>query len=197
MDTDFEKLGGRLPLLDPTALQGEQRELYHTLFDTLVSWAESNGFRGATDDGRLIGPFNPYLYSPGITPGFLKWMQADGQHTSLSKRVHEIVILTVGALWRSPYELYAHAAVARTVGVPEGVIDDLVAGRTPDGLSGQELLAHRFARQLTEVRRVDEALYRDAEAAFGRRALVDLVYLVGLYLLTCALLNAFEIPAPE
>ncbi|MDR6955443.1 4-carboxymuconolactone decarboxylase [Ancylobacter sp. 3268] len=192
-----ERLGGRLPLLDPAALQGEQRELYRTLSDTLVTWAQSNGFRGATDDGRLIGPFNPYLYSPGITPGFLKWMQADGHHTSLSKPVHEIVILTVGALWHSPYELYAHAAVARTVGVPERVIEDLVAGRTPDGLSDQGLLAHRFARQLTEERRVDEVLYRDAEAAFGPKGLVDLVYLVGMYLLTCALLNAFEIPAPE
>lgn len=191
------ELGGRLPLIDPQTLSGEQRTLYDTLRSTLVGWANKSGFRGMTDDGQLIGPFNPYLYSTGITPGFLAWMQADSAHTTLDKQTHEIVILTVGAVWQSPYELYAHSAVARTVGIPETVIDGLCRGETPAGLTPGQLVAHRFARQLTRERRVDGQLYREAENHFGSATLVDLVYLVGLYLLTCALLNAFEIPKPD
>lgn len=189
-------LGGRLPLIDPGRLSGDQRNLYDTLRSTLVTWADASGFRGMTDDGKLIGPFNPYLYSTGITPGFLAWMQADSAHTTLDKQTHEVVILTVGAVWQSPYELYAHSAVARTVGISEPVIAGLCRGETPAGLAHGQLLAHRFARQLAEQRRVDDELYRKAEEHFGPATLVDLVYLVGLYLLTCALLNAFQIPKP-
>ena len=190
-----DELGGRLPLIDPQTLEGDQKKLYEQMDSTLIPWAAKNGFKGKAEDGKLIGPFNPYLYSP-ITPGFLQWMQADGKYTSLSKRVHEVVILSVGAVWQSPYEMYAHSAVARTVGVPEAAIAALVKGGSSDELTAEEDLAHRFARQLTLNRRVDADLYREAEAAFGRTALVDMVYLVGMYLLTCALLNTFEIPVP-
>jgi 4-carboxymuconolactone decarboxylase len=196
--TDAEAtLGGRLPLIDPSTLHGAQKDLYDTLRSTLISWADINGFTGMTDDGKLIGPFNPYLYSTGITPGFLAWMQADSKHTTLDKQTHEVVILTVGAIWKSPYEMYAHSAVARHVGLPEAAIEGLCRGETPDELTEGQRLAHRVARQLTREYKVDEELYREAEGHFGPATLVDLVYLVGLYLLTCALLNAFEIPKPE
>lgn len=197
MDNNEATLGGRLPLIDPRELEGDQKKLYELMNSTLISWADASGFKGKTEDGRLIGPFNPYLYSTGITPGFLQWMQADSKHTSLNKRVHEVVILSVGAVWKSPFELYAHSAVARKAGLPDAAVQALVAGESSDDLSREEQVAHRFARQLTTEHRVDLDLYREAEAAFGRTGLVDMVYLVGMYLLTCALLNAFEIPAPE
>jgi 4-carboxymuconolactone decarboxylase len=190
-------LGGRLPLINPRTLTGDRRDLYETMRSTLIPWAESNGFQGMTDDGRLVGPFNPYLYSTGITPGFLAWMQADSAHTTLDKQTHEVVILTVGAVWQSPYEMYAHSAVARHVGLSEAAIEGLCRGETPTELTPGQLVAHRFARQLTREYKVDQQLYREAEEHFGSATLVDLVYLVGLYLLTCALLNAFEIPKPD
>lgn len=54
-------LGGRLPLLDPTQLEGDQKKLYEFLDSTLISWAGASGFRGKTEDDKLIGPFNPNL----------------------------------------------------------------------------------------------------------------------------------------
>ena len=39
-------------------------------------------------------------------------------------------------------------------------------------------------------------LYIAAERAFGQRGLVEITYLTGIYHTVCALLNAFEIPAP-
>ena len=47
---------------------------------------------------------------------------AEKENTTLTKRVHEIVILTIGAVWHSDYELYAHSAVGKKVGLPEPVI---------------------------------------------------------------------------
>jgi 4-carboxymuconolactone decarboxylase len=196
MSNQNENLGGRLPLLDPRELAPDQAKLYKVLENTLIAWGKQSGFEVNTSDGKFIGPFNPSLYSPGITEGFSIFMDAEPKNTKLDKRTRQVVILTVGGVWNSPYELYAHSAEARKVGLPEAAIQALASGESPNGLTSNELVAHRFARQLGAERRVDDDLYREAKQAFGEEGLVDMIYLIGIYLVTCALLNGFEIPAP-
>lgn len=197
MSESEHTLGGRLPLLDPSQFSAAQREAYERLAGTMEPFADSVGFETKTSDGRLIGPFNPALYSPGVSAGFGDFMEAEARSTSLDNRVRQVVILTVGAVWNSPYELYAHSAEARQVGLPDEVIEALVAGQIPEQLSDDEKLAARFAQQLSAEHRVDAALYAAAERAYGQRGLVDLTLLVGYFHTTCALLNAFDIPAPH
>ena len=196
MSNQNENLGGRLPLLDPKELAPDQAKLYKVMENTLIAWGKQSGFEVNTSDRKFIGPFNPSLYSPGITEGFSTFMDAEPKNTKLDKRTRQVVILTVGAVWNSPYELYAHSAEARKVGLPEAAIQALASGESPEDLTSNELVAHRFARQLTEERRIDDDLYRKAKQAFGEEGLVDMIYLIGIYLVTCALLNGFEIPAP-
>ncbi len=190
------QLAGRLLLLDPDALNPGQKKLYNQIDQTLIPWAAKAGFEGKTKDGRFIGPFNPFLYSPEIATGFLTFMKANSEHTTLSHRVQEVVILSVGAIWQSEYELYAHSALAREAGLSEQAIAALASGGAPDDLSPEELVAHRFARQMTIEHRVDADLYSEAEKAFGKEGLVNLTFLMGIYLYTCVTLNAFEVPAP-
>lgn len=71
MGDQTTRLGGRLPLLDPETLAGGQRHLYDSIEATMVPWAERVGPRGKTADSRLIGPFNPALFSPEIASAFL------------------------------------------------------------------------------------------------------------------------------
>jgi len=59
------------------------------------------------------------------------------------------------------------------------------------------MLAYDFTRQLITEHRVSEDLYSRAETAFGKTELVNMTFLIGHYLLTCALLNTFETPAPD
>ena len=68
---DATSLGGRLPLLDPATLTSGQQAVYDRLRATMIQWAEKSGFQSMTDEGRLIGPFNPLLVNPGIAPGLL------------------------------------------------------------------------------------------------------------------------------
>ena len=113
MTAHTEKLGGRLPLVDPLALSAAQKEIYDRINATFGPWADSVDFQAKTGDGRLIGPFNPILYSPGISSSFLDLHDAEEKYTSLDERVRQVVILSVGAVWKSGYELYAHSAAAR------------------------------------------------------------------------------------
>ena len=127
-----DQLGGRLPLLDTDTLDDEQRELVDYLTRTFVPWASTTGFRSRNPDGTFIGPFNALLRSPALAGQFLQFQTSEQQHTSLSDRVRQVVILAVGAVWAADYELYAHSAVARHHGIPDDTVRSLAAGTAPD-----------------------------------------------------------------
>jgi 4-carboxymuconolactone decarboxylase len=187
--------GGRLPLLAAVDLTEPQQALRGQLQPAL-NWAAESGFSATTDDGCLIGPFNVFLHAPEIAQGYNSWVDAERAHTSLAPNVREIVILTVGAEWDAAYETYAHTAVARSVGVSEAIIDAVRAGTSTDDFTAAQRAAHSFTYALVRTKTVDPGTYQLAETAFGRRGVIDLVHLIGIYLATSALLNAFDVPAP-
>ena len=191
-------LGGRLPLLKPTDLSPDQRKLHGILSEKMVSWAKESGFQADTADGELIGPFNPMLRSPHIGQALIQYLGAEKEHTALTPRVREVVILTVGAVWGAAYELYAHTAVGRKAGLDEASIQALVAGgAATETLSIEESAAHEFTRALAAERRVDSALYTRTVEIFGEKGVVDMIHLAGNYMTVSALLNAFDVPAPK
>lgn len=190
--------GGRLPLLGPDDMDDDQRRLAERLRATTAPWAQRSGFAAESSDGRLIGPFNVFLQSPELARGFGRWTAAESEHTTLTPELREIVILTVGAIWNSDYEVYAHVAVARSLGIAEEVIDTIRSGESAAGVLGDEQAAvHAFTRELAGLRRVGARTYGRAVEVLGQRTVVDLVHLIGLYLSVSAMLNAFAVPAPE
>lgn len=196
-DDDGTDWGGRLPLLDPDQLRDDQRERYDGIVQNSVPWAERAGFRAQLDDGHLIGPFNGFLHAPGLSQGYGRWIAAEGRNTTLSAELREVVILSVGVAWEAAYEIYAHVAVARSVGLDEAVIDGIRRGATTDAFTAEQAAAHDYSRSLAGSRRVDDATYRRAVDVLGQQTVVDMTHLVAIYLATSALLNAFEVPAPE
>ena len=197
MSNHTDALGGRLPLADPADLSAAQRQVFDSLTATAVPWANDTGFQSTTADGRLIGPFNPALLNPATAAATFELQYAELTHTSLTARVHETVILAVGAVWQADYELYAHSAAARKAGIPEDAIAVLVNGGIPDNLSEDERIAAQLTRQLSTRHRVEESLYRQAESRFGTEGLNDIVALIGIYHSVCATLTLFAIPAPH
>ncbi len=198
MNEPQQSLGGRIPLLKPTELKPDQKTLYDRLVSQAVPWAESSGFKAKQPDGTLLGPFNCILLSPKIATAFLEVNEAsEGKESTLSDRVKQVVILTVGAVWSSDYERYAHSAVARKIGLPDEAIQALCKGEPAAALTQDEQVAQRFTRQITETRKVDDQTYGEAVAAFGTGGIVDLLILAGCYDTVSSLLNAFQVPVPE
>ncbi|MHC1562587.1 carboxymuconolactone decarboxylase family protein [Actinomycetospora sp. C-140] len=192
---DDREWGGRLPRNETLELDDDQRAAREKLLENAGAWAERSGFAPIDDHGGMIGPFNPFVLRPEPARAFNRWVVADQRGSSLSAPIREVVILTVGVAWQADYEIYAHVAVARAVGLSEAVIDGLRRNEA-DGFADDELAAHRFTDELVRTHRVARPTYDAAIEAFGRDGVLDLVHLVGMYLATSALLNAFEIPAP-
>jgi 4-carboxymuconolactone decarboxylase len=176
MTEQSQNLGGRLPLKHPQSLDESARKLYERIDKTMIPWAGAIPFESKTSDGSLIGPFNPVLYSPEIASRFLDLQLAEQRHTTLSDRIRQVIILTVGAVWEAPYELYAHCAAARHAGIPEDAIQTLAMGGLPVALGPAETIAQRYARALSARHRVDTKLsatpryVRCASNAVGARS---------------------------
>jgi 4-carboxymuconolactone decarboxylase len=196
MTTSNQDLGGRLPLHDPATLTSAQRELYNQLKATWVAYADQLGVEAMTEDGRLTGPFNAFLLHPEVTAKLWEFQTAESAQTTLPPRVREVVIIVVGAVWRAGYELYAQVQVGRKAGLSDDVITALSNGGIPEALSPQEKIAARLALELSTRHRVGDELYREAEQAFGRTGLFDIVAVMGVYQTVCSALALFEVPAP-
>ena len=192
-----QSLGGRLGLRDPGELTGDAKALYDRVVSAGVPWSKKEGFEIQTEEGRLIGPFNPILFSPKISSALLDLQEAEGKHSSLSPRVRQVVILTVGAARQCDYERYAHAAAAKMAGLSPQAIAALRRGEGSGDLDENEDIARRYTFQLATAPRIEDALYAQAQGAFGDKGLVDLAILAGLYQLVSGLLNGFAIPAPS
>ena len=138
-NVDLDRSDGWAPAPDErSSLNEAQLALFDRLTQSVAPWAERAGFASRSGDGRFIGPFNPSLLSPDIAARFLEFQFAEEKNSTLSERVRQVVILAVGAVWRSAYELYAHSAAARTAGLSEKAVGTLAKGGVPDELSPAE-----------------------------------------------------------
>jgi hypothetical protein len=72
---------GRLPALKPDNLDPTQRAFYDSMVANEVPWAEHGGARAIAEDGSLLGPFNPSLFSPAIRAAMLGVFHADSANT--------------------------------------------------------------------------------------------------------------------
>ncbi len=195
-DTTEDTLGGRIALLEPGELNHAQGKLYKRMQSEMVTWADKSGFQAETEDKRLIGPFNPMLLSPEISAASLDYLKAEQDNTTLTKRMREIVILATGAAFQSAYELYAHKAVAKSVGLEVEAITAISSGQAPTGLPADEIAVYELTHALTTTHKADSAVYSRAVEEIGMQGVADLIHLSGIYMTISTLLNAFEVPAP-
>ena len=147
--------------------------------------------------GRIQGPLRAALHNPELAD---KW-QALGAllryGTTLSPRLSELAILVTGRACNSPFEWYAHRAEAEKAGIEQPVIEAILAGTEPPGLSADDAAIYHYAVELNRHNSVSDASYGAALARFGERIVVELTALIGYYTMVAMTLNAHEIPLPE
>jgi len=174
----------RLPALDLHRLTGEQQALVAAI---------QSGPRG-----RFVmeGPFVVFLHAPA----YGQLAQQLGAHlrfrTGLPPRLSEVAILCTGQFWKAQYEWMAHAAIAEKQGVKPATIRDIRAGRAPKSAPRDEQAIYAFVRELYATRRVSDATYRRVHKLIGDAGMVELVGILGYYVLVSMTLNVFRMPVP-
>jgi 4-carboxymuconolactone decarboxylase len=176
----------RVAILEESKLTKAQR----TLLDSIRS-----GPRGSKVNIR--GPFAVFLHAPG----FGELAQKLGGHcrykTAVLPRLSEFAILMTAKLWRAQYEWFAHVPQAQRAGVTPETIEDLHAGRRPKSAPEDELAIYDFVDELHRTRRVSDKTYKKVVDLLGEPATIELVGILGYYVLISMILNVFRMPLPE
>lgn len=178
----------RLPYLTESDLDDDQRRVWEGIVSTRPGTS-------LNDEGGLIGPFNSMLFNPRLGARVSALGATARFEMSLPRRLIEIAIITVGAHWRSNFEFWAHARMARDAGVDEAAIDAIRRGEVPD-LDGADAAVHRYTAELLGTGRVADATYASAATLLGDVQMVELTTLIGYYCLISLTLNAFAIELP-
>ncbi len=143
------------------------------------------------------GPFKAWLVSPVLADRLQQVGEYVRFQSSLPKRLNEFAILVAGRSWNSQFEWAYHYPLALEAGVEPAVLADLVAGRTPTGMSDDETLVYRFTDELRRDKAVSDATFAATEKRFGKRGVIDLIAVAGYYDTVCMTLNVAQVPVPE
>jgi 4-carboxymuconolactone decarboxylase len=116
----------RLPLLPPSSLSSEQKDLY----DDILGVVNENfgSFITEREDGALIGPFNPMLHFPAFGRAAWAMNKTMYEHTTLPKSVLQIAVLVTGTRLQARYQIDGHEHLAESAGVSTAKIATIVAG---------------------------------------------------------------------
>ena len=148
-------------------------------------------------DGGIPGPFNAYLRAPAVGTHIDRLGRALHTETGIPAQLRELAILIVAVEWRAQFEWFAHAPVAQRDGVDPDVVQAIYDRREPTFSSADEATIYRFVTELLTTKRVSPASYELALSLLGETGVVELVALLGQYVLVSMVLNTFEVPLPE
>ena len=150
-------------------------------------------------DGALVGPFPFFLAAPEAGEYTMGLYPKLAGIPGLPPDAKEVAILTVGAKFRSAYELYAHINVAKKkVGMEAGIVDAIARGEKPEGLNEGCSVAFDVTSYLAGTPGpLPRELWERSLKAFGKEGTVALVHYVGVYAYTSIVLNAMDAPVPE
>ena len=143
------------------------------------------------------GPVAVSLYSPKIAVAFSDLNGFLRYNGELSPRLTEVAILVATWEIEQQYEYSAHEPAALRFGAPQAVIDTIKYDREPEGLSPEETLIIKLGRQLMREHKVDSDVFAEAVERFGRKGVVELVTVMGDYVMVGMVLTTIDQHLPE
>jgi 4-carboxymuconolactone decarboxylase len=168
-------------------MNAEQRK-YHELLLTRPI------FKDLAKDSPLEGPYNAWVRSPDLLQHLLPYALYVREKGVLQARLVELAIITVGRIWSAEFEFAVHAQYALEVGVAQEIVEAIRCNEEPAFEKDDEAAVYRFAKELTSKFRVEDETYQAALEHIGEQGAVELIALMGLYVMVCMTLNAFEVP---
>lgn len=171
----------RLPVIDPDKLSARQRQMYD----------ETIRVRG-----QVRGPFAIWLNSPDLCDLTLQTQDWFQKKSELPSRLLELAILVMARKASAQFAWAVHEKRGLENGLTRDVVDAIRDRITPNFAQDDERLVYDLACELSETQTLSPKAYERGRAFFGIPVLVELVSLVGFYVMVAMVLNTFEADPP-
>lgn len=147
--------------------------------------------------GQVQGPFAVMLQAPDVCERVAEMVNHMLQETRVPLTLKEIAIITIARQYTAQYEWFVHARRAKEVGVDDAVIDAIRHRRRPNFNDPTEALVYDMTLDMVDHRRLSDNLYASAIKTFGNAAVVELVALIGFYIMIAVFLVSFQVEVPD
>ena len=156
-----------------------------------ANWPEEiadlrEGFAGALNVYRTMA------HHPALLSAWAPLRQHVVKENALGPELTEVVILRAALLMGSAYEWAHHVSRALALGFSEQRINDIRG--TPEGIDG---LIVNAVDALFDERMLAKAQEAELAEAIGRKAVIDLIAMVGFYSVLGYLLNTYDTPIDD
>lgn len=146
----------------------------------------------------LYGPFRPLLHRPPLLQAVAKVGETLRYEGVLDAGLREWTICVVARELSNVFEWDMHLPLAEAAGVPCAALAGLERGEElPNGMCSDLALARTVARELIGWHRVSDATYTEALERWGEPRMVELLTLVGYFVMVCWLMNVARTPGPK
>ena len=173
----------RMPLIPPEKMTEDQRQAAAEI--------------AAGPRGNVRGPFVAMMRSPG----FMRPCQALGAYVRfgcpIDVRLREMAALMGARHYTQQYEWFVHVPHALKSGVDQSIIDAIRDGHRPGRMAPDEEIVYEFFSELFANKGVSDPTYAKALAQFGEAGIVDLVGVVGYYVMIGMIMNVARTGMPE
>lgn len=148
----------------------------------------------------ISGPLAVMMVSPALgdlTQKAMAYSRFAGREgfSSVPPKLNELAILMVARLWSANYVWNAHHNYAVKMGLPQQVVDAILAGRRPASMEPDVEAVYNFADEFLTTKRASDATLQAAKKALGGdRGIVDLVGTMGLYQISSMMVAVDQTP---
>ena len=148
----------------------------------------------------ISGPLAVMMVSPGLgdlsqkAMAYARFAGREG-FSSVTPKLNELAILIVAKHWAANYVWNAHHNYAVKMGLPQEVVDAILAGRRPARMERDVEAVYNFATEFLSTKRASDATLQAAKAVLGGdRGVVDLVGTMGLYQISSMMVAVDQTP---
>lgn len=145
----------------------------------------------------VYGPFRPLLHRPPLLRAAAKVGETLRYEGTLDAALREWTICVVARELSNVFEWDMHLPLAAAAGVPASALAALDVGEpSPAELGADLALARTVACELIERHRLADTTWAQALQRWGEPTLVELLTLVGYFVMVCWLMNVARTPGP-
>lgn len=147
--------------------------------------------------GSVIHLYQMLLQSPAVAQGWLDYLTAIRQKTSISGALRELIIMRVAILNRAPYEADQHAPIALQEGITQAQLDALENWQDSDLFNAQEQAILAYTDAMTLQIQVPDSVFTQIKELFSQQETVEITATIGAYNMVSRFLEALQIHSDD
>ena len=151
----------------------------------------------AAERGSVLHLYRMLLNSPPVAQGWLNFLTAIRQKSSLEGAIREMVIMRVAVVNGAPYEAEQHAPIAIREGMTREQVDALANWETSDLFDARQRAVLAYSDSMTRQIHVPDEVFAAASGHFNEREMVELTATIAAYNMVSRFLEATHIDSKD